>query len=310
MAQVSYSATPPYAALQPSPPPHQYPASVHPPRITLRLSPHCRDYSPHLSTTALSPLLRTVGLLVALPPTDQQLQQLACIKFNFPPHFGPAIRFLLHVDAEIDESDYQALVRDNDVVYVDVDEDRLMQIIASQPTETASHATAAHRQVISQPASNSTTSAAPTAAHTTNPQQPQLAAAPAQSPTQSPSHSKPHHNPTSSSTTQSTNSRAPASSVDSNTSRSDSSNPASTTTPARRQTSSTASSNGSPELLSPTIRRCSTPGCGRTAQFGPCPECQRLNRGNKYFCSQECFERNFATHAELHHAPDKLQKKP
>ena len=51
---------------------------------------------------------------------------------------------------------------------------------------------------------------------------------------------------------------------------------------------------------------CSSPGCNKVIPSNlACPKCIQLGLPPTYFCSQECFRTNYATHKQVHNRTDK-----
>jgi zf-MYND-like zinc finger, mRNA-binding len=50
-----------------------------------------------------------------------------------------------------------------------------------------------------------------------------------------------------------------------------------------------------------TVLLCSSPGCSNTSEARlACPKCLQLGLSPVYFCSQDCFKQNYATHKKVH----------
>jgi zf-MYND-like zinc finger, mRNA-binding len=50
-----------------------------------------------------------------------------------------------------------------------------------------------------------------------------------------------------------------------------------------------------------TVLLCSSPGCTNTSEARlACPKCLQLGLSPVYFCSQDCFKQNYATHKKVH----------
>ena len=46
---------------------------------------------------------------------------------------------------------------------------------------------------------------------------------------------------------------------------------------------------------------CSSPGCGKPVSSNlACPKCMQLGLNPTYFCGQDCFKANYASHKQVH----------